>query len=61
MYEELKRILINFRKRIDKLENSINLSTLIFPSDGKFVVPVLTGDPASTQDGEIWYNTILKE
>ena len=57
MYEELKKILVDFKKRIQRLENAVNLTKLIFPSDGTFVVPKMGSDPSSPQDGEIWYNT----
>ena len=57
MYEELEKILVNFKKRIKKLENSLNFTKLVFPSDGTFVPPKIAGDPSSPIDGEIWYDT----
>ena len=57
MYEKIEKILINFKKRIIKLENKFNFTTLVFPSDGKLVIPSMTSDPASPTDGEIWYNS----
>ena len=56
-YDALKKILVEYKKKIDKLEKALNFRELIFPSDGTFVPPVMTSDPASPVDGEIWYNS----
>lgn len=56
-YEKLKDILVGYKKRIGKLEKALNFRELIFPADGKLVVPVMSSDPASPVDGEIWYNS----
>lgn len=55
--KEIKRILVDFKKRIQRLERAVVFRTLIFPSDGTLVIPVMSSDPASPQDGEIWYNS----
>lgn len=57
MYEALRKLLVNFEKRLKRLEDNTTFATLVFPADGKFVVPAMTSDPASPTDGEIWYNS----
>lgn len=54
LIEEVQKLV----DRIKKLEQAIlRIKTLIFPTDeGKLVVPKYDGDPASPQDGEIWYD-----
>ena len=57
MYGAIERVLLDFKKRIKSLENSLNFRKLIFPSDGTLVVPVSSSDPASPVNGQVWYNS----
>ena len=55
--DEFLKLLAEFRKRIESLEKKLSIKNLTFPSDGKLVVPVMTADPASPTNGQIWYNS----
>lgn len=52
---ELRKLI----ERVKALENAfLRIRTLVFPTgSGRLSVPKYNGDPASPQDGDIWYNT----
>lgn len=54
---EILQLLISFKRRIERLERSVQFRTLVFPDDGQLVIPKMASDPSSPVDGEIWYNT----
>lgn len=56
-YDELKEILVDYKKRLERLEKAYHLREVVFPGDGKLVVPVMSSDPASPVNGEKWYNS----
>ena len=55
--EELEKQLIDLKKKIENLQKILILRQIVLPSDGKIVVPVVTSDPASPTNGQIWYNS----
>lgn len=55
--DEIKNLLAEFRKRIESLEKKLSIKNLTFPTDGKIVIPVMTADPASPVNGQMWVNS----
>lgn len=54
LFLEIRKLL----ERIKALENAfLRIRTLVFPTgSGRLSVPKYNGDPASPEDGDIWYN-----
>lgn len=59
--EELAEIIKGLEKRIELLEKTRVINTLIFTDEGTLVVPVVTDDPADPTNGQIWYNSTSNE
>lgn len=55
--DEFKKLLLNFKKRIQQLERNYGLKTLRFGTDSVLEVPKKATETGSEADGEIWYNT----
>lgn len=58
---DFRELLSDFRKRLEAIEKKIDIKRMIFPSDGVLRVPVVTADPASPTNGDIWYNSTSNE
>lgn len=62
MSNDFLRFLDEFRKLIDRvkaLEQALlRIRNLVFPTgSGRFSPPKYAGDPASPEDGDVWYNS----
>lgn len=58
LIQEITDFLANLRKRIEKLERSgTRLTNIIASPDGVLRPPILTADPASPTEGDIWYRS----
>lgn len=58
----MEEFLLQFQKFIDRVKDLetafYRIKTIVFPTgEGRLSVPKYAGDPASPQDGDIWYNT----
>lgn len=60
-FDDLQRELISMRKRIEELERVRLIQNLRLPANGAFSPPIVTSDPASPVDGDIWYRSDLDE
>lgn len=58
---DFRELLSDFRKRLEAIEKKIDIKRIIIPSDGVLRVPVVTADPATTNNGDIWYNSTSNE
>jgi len=56
--DEIKQQLLNIISKIKDLEAAFTrIKILVFPTNlGRFAPPKYTTDPASPNDGDIWYN-----
>lgn len=50
-------LLKDYEYRIIALERAVTIKDLQIPSDGSFVLPNYTADPASPIEGQMWRNT----
>lgn len=57
--EELEGQLLELKKKIEDLQKVMGLRVVVFPPDGRIVVPVVSADPSSPVNGQIWYNSAL--
>lgn len=55
--DELLELLSDYKRRLEALEKKIDIKKITLPSDGKLVVPVVTADPGSPTNGQVWYNS----
>lgn len=58
--EDLIRIIKDIQRRLRMLEVGKLITELTIPSTGKIVVPVVTADPASGENGQIIYNSTAR-
>lgn len=55
--DEFKEMLAEYRRRIEKLEKKLENKRIVLPSDGVIIIPVMTADPASPTNGQMWINS----
>lgn len=55
--EDLAQELKEIHKKIEDLQTNTSINNLTIPTDGKLVVPVVSSDPVSPVEGQIWFNT----
>ena len=59
--DEIKRIIKDISDRLEKFERSFTVKKLTIPSDGYFVLKVLTSDPVAPQVNEMWINSTTNQ
>lgn len=59
--DDFIQILKRIEDRLANLEKSRVIQTLVFTSEGTLVVPVVTADPSTLTNGQIWYNSTSNE
>lgn len=53
--------ILELKQKVRTLEQNTEIRGITFPSDGYLIIPVVTADPASPSNGEIWYNSITNK
>ncbi len=53
----LTQLIKDLQLRVEKLERGTFLTKLSIPSTGYFVIKVVSSDPGSPQNNEIWINS----
>lgn len=59
--DEFIQILKDLTYRIETLERAISIKNVVLPSNGSFVLPSYTSDPASPVNGQMWRNSISNQ
>lgn len=55
--DEVVRIIQELRRNVDALMRAASIRNLTFPADGKLVIPVMTVDPDTPVNGQVWVNS----
>lgn len=53
----LIQLIKTLQDRVEKLEKGIFIKKFTIPSDGYFVIKVVSTDPVSPQNNEVWINS----
>jgi len=59
--EELRRLLTDLMRRLETIEKGLIIKIITIPSDGAFVPKVLSSDPGSPKNNEVWINSTTNQ
>lgn len=53
----ITQLLKNLQDRVEKIEKGLFIKKITIPSDGYFVIKVVSTDPTTPANNEIWINS----